>query len=347
MNSETETMLDELVPRMHHDLIHYPIETYKKKIKRLLRSLIRLQYIEKPDHFFWPNAMIAQALAESLTYYPEEGTQEVLESYVNQWIQKNKRIAYVDQIMNGYAICELYERKPEEKYLGILQQMKKYLLNCERAKDGSLLYRANQKERVYADTIGMVCPFLCRYAVMSGNRELTKLAVRQFTNFREYGYDSKSGLPYHSYHAETGEKLGIIGWGRAVGWILVGMADSEPYLQGQELDMVRKMAYELVCSAMKYQRPDGFFSWQLQAMEGPRDISATSMILGAVQKLVEEQKIDDEFYCYVEKGKDAILHTPDALNCCLSECEGLGSYPQYYAQYPWGDAATMRLLMKK
>lgn len=342
---EAEAMIEKLIMQMQYDLLHYSDESVTKKIKRILRMLMRFQNTGKPDSFFWPNAMVAHALAESLTQYPQDGTREVLEQYVDRWLQKNKKIAYVDQVMNGYAICELYELNPRQSYIKILEQMKDYLTNCERASDGSFLYRANQKEIVYADTIGMVCPFLCRYAVLVGNAELTELAVKQFVNFRERGFDPASRLPYHAYHAVNGQKLGIIGWGRAVGWILMGMVDSMQYLQGQTLDTVRELYQEMVCSIMTYQRPDGFFSWQLQAMEGPRDLSATAMILGAVQAAIEKGNLDETFYSYVERGKNAILHTQNVLDFCLAECEGLGSYPQHYGRYPWGDAATVRLLI--
>lgn len=343
---ETETMIEKLIVQMQYDLLHYSQESIKKKIKRILRNLMRVQHIDKPDNFFWPNAMIAEALVESLIQYPQKETQKVLEQYVNQWIQKNKQISYVDQIMNGYAICELYEKNAQSDYLNILEQMKRYLLHCDKASDGSLLYRSNQKEYVYADSLGMVCPFLCRYSVLSGEKKLADLAIKQFTNFREHGYDAKSGLPYHAYHAGNGEKLGIIGWGRAVGWILTGMSDSMQYLQEQDLEIVQKLFCELGNTIITYQRIDGFFSWQLQAMEGPRDISATSMILGALQVAVKKKFLDEKFERVIEKGKNAILSTQNVLSSCLAECEGLGSYPQYYDRYPWGDAATARLLLQ-
>ena len=40
-----------------------------------------------------------------------------------------------------------------------------------------------------------------------------------------------SGLPYHGYDLKTKVKYGIIGWGRAVGWLLLAMADSYEYLE--------------------------------------------------------------------------------------------------------------------
>lgn len=50
-------------------------------------------------------------------------------------------------------------------------------------------------------------------------------ARRQLSNFAAYGMDARSGLPYHGYDLESGVKLGIIGWGRAVGWLLMGLSE--------------------------------------------------------------------------------------------------------------------------
>lgn len=44
------------------------------------------------------------------------------------------------------------------------------------------------------------------------------------------GMDELSGFPYHGFNSDTGMKYGIIGWGRAVGWLTSGMSESLAYL---------------------------------------------------------------------------------------------------------------------
>lgn len=45
--------------------------------------------------------------------------------------------------------------------------------------------------------------------------------------------DEKTGLPYHGYDEKTGMKYGIIGWGRACGWMLLGLSQSILWISEQ------------------------------------------------------------------------------------------------------------------
>ena len=64
---------------------------------------------------------------------------------------------------------------------------------------------------------------LPNYGEIFDKQEYRELAVLQIVNFLSYGMDGKTGLPYHGYDMTDSCKYGIIGWGRAVGWLLRGM----------------------------------------------------------------------------------------------------------------------------
>lgn len=338
-----DKMIEEGVSKLKRDILTYPVETSKKRIKRTIKNLLGHDEAA-PDRFFWPHAMMAQALWQHYEASGDEEILSVLEEYYNKHKRDAQNIKYPDTVMNGYTLIDLYEKTGNEEYGSMLKSMVQYLKTAPKAKDGSILYRANQKEVIYADTIGMIVPFMCRYGEKTGDIELQELAIKQVINFYKSGIDAESSLPYHAYIATTMLKQGIIGWGRAVGWILMGIADGASYLDDNHKARLTDGLDKLIEAMVKYQREDGLFSWQLQAVDGPEDISATGMILSAIKTLLDQKLINDRYKDVIDKGIITIKEQSGAYNKCLAECEALSCYPQVYGEYPWGTAAIVKVL---
>lgn len=334
------------INKLKRDLCTYPSYSSKDKIKRAVKKITG-RGEGTADRFFWSHAMMADAL---WGYYEKAGDQESFElimRYYQKYLCKLDNIKYPDTVMHGYRLIDLYEKTGKSEYKLAIDKMAEYLLKAPKATDGSVLYRANQKEQVYADTIGMICPFLFRYGAMTGDESYSELALKQILNFMEHGMDAESGLPYHAYNATTKVKQGIIGWGRAVGWILMGIADGVNYLaDGQKARLTDEMD-KLIEAIIKYQRKDGLLSWQLQAVDGPEDISATGMILSTITTLLDHGLINDKYKDVIDKGIITIKEQAGAYNKCLAECEALSCYPQVYGEYPWGTAAIIRFVIEK
>lgn len=343
-NIEMDKIIEEGVSKLRRDLLTYPIENSKNKCKRLLKNMLG-RGEAAPDRFFWPHAMMAEALWEYYKSSGDESIVKLLEAYYDCHQVTAKDIKYPDTVMNGYTLIDLYEKTGKQQYKKILDSMAEYIKSAPRAKDGSILYRKNQKEMVYADTIGMIVPFMCRYGAITGDKELQELAVLQVMNFIKSGIDQEFGLSYHAYDAGTAVKHGIIGWGRAVGWILMGIADSIAYVDDALSAQLQEVVVRLLSNVVKYQRKDGFFSWQLQAVDGPIDISATGMILLSMVKLLKHNYIDDSFQNVADKCVEAVVECGGAFEKCLAECQALSCYPQVYAIYPWGTALVIEALV--
>jgi rhamnogalacturonyl hydrolase YesR len=211
---------------------------------------------------------------------------------------------------------------------------------------GSFPYRAGQKNGyVFVDGIGLACPFLYRYGIVFGRQECKELAVRQIVNFLAYGMDTASALPYHGYDVSDGCKYGIIGWGRAVGWLLRGMTACLQDDYGAE--RLQNPFTDLVDAALTFQRRDGFFSWQLQAMEGPADTSATGMICAALQQGIRLGILTQEKYGQAfQNGKSALERSvkDGRVYRCSGECLDFAQYPQKYGAYPWALGPALEIL---
>ncbi len=326
--------------------------------------------------------------------------------YFDRWIDRGMPVYYLDDTLCGTALLWLYEATNEGKYKAGADRLADYLLALGKKEAdgaGSIPYRPMQGNgHVYVDGIGMMCPFLAMYGVKSGKREAVELALVQVKNMLAYGMDAKSGLPYHGFQHEKKEKYGIIGWGRAVGWLLMGMQGVLYWLQegrkaygnnrmdghGGEKGMGGAFVYEeeyrelkrafgaLLEAVRPYQREDGGFSWQLEAMEGPADSSATAMIARALQFWLEcgqdvpegaaraegmgimtavgagggEDRCggsgDREKWEEMLQGAVRFLDASERdgrVYNCLGECMGFSQYPQVYGAYPWALGAALEV----
>ncbi len=229
--------------------------------------------------------------------------------------------------------------------------------------------------------------------------EIGKLYI-QFVNYYKYGRDEKSGLIYHGYSlvgrsdidydsVKTNaariakeytaehecDKHGLLGWGRAVGWLMMGLSESaslEKYLEQKGKKVAMKADFSLVpwyielCeTVMDYQREDGGWSWQIQAVEGHIDTSATGMIAYALAKGITDGLFEissgahedecegmdanrladlrERVKASLERAVECMLKHAEngVVTDALSACDDFGVHYQSYGKFPWGQGAVL------
>jgi rhamnogalacturonyl hydrolase YesR len=337
-------------------LLCYNKRTRKQHIKNMLKKV--MGRIEPPeDLIFWPTALVANALAENYEIWEEkERIVMALKAYFDRWIKRRMPIYHIDDVLCGVALIDLYKITNEEKYKDGANKMANHLYTMGKLvsdEKGSIPYRPSQKNfHVYVDGIGMMCPFLSKYSAEFGDSAAMHMAVTQIMNMLRYGMDEKTYLPYHGYDYKNNVKHGIIGWGRAVGWLLSGMASTLCFLPEEHADHDRiEKAFKMVINnAFSYQKESGAFSWQLGAMEGPEDSSATAMIVQATFKGIRTGILDKGMGVLEKKlGKAADFLAGCEKNgeiySCLGECAGFSQYPQIYGAYPWSLGPGLEVLL--
>lgn len=344
--------MKQLVDRAVYELLHYPEKTAGGYVKTGIRKLTG-RYVAPNDKINWPCGLLANGLVD---YYKNHINSEeaaaimkALKQYFSRWIKRDCKIYYMDDILSGMALIELEQLTKEESYKKALERMLAYLVGHEMDQAGSLPYRPAQKNNhIYADGIGMICPFLCRYTQVYHDIGANAAAIRQIKNFIAYGMDAKTGLPYHGYEYESGRKHGIIGWGRAVGWLMLGMVDSLAYMDKEqpEYDEIKQAFRRLVDKVEMYQLENGMYAWQLEAREGAVDTSATAMILLAIAKGLKNEVLIGIHRSRMLRGRDGLKNYIEdgKVKECLAECQGFSMYPQIYGAYPWSLGPTLSLL---
>lgn len=344
--------MKQLVNQAAYELLNYPKRTAGWSIKNMIRRLTGGHAIPK-DTINWPNGLLASGLID---YYKEHVNSEeaviimkALKQYYDKWIRRDCKIYYIDDILSGIALIELEQLTKEESYKKAVEKMFQYLSSHELDKAGSLPYRPAQKNNhIYADGIGMICPFLCRYGEAYHNQTAKMIAIKQIKNFVAYGMEEKLGLPYHGYEYESGKKYGIIGWGRAVGWLLLGMVESLQYMDKNmpEYDEIKQAFRRMVDKVEMYQLENGMYAWQLEARQGPVDSSATAMILLAIAKGLESGVLIGIHRSRMIRGKEGLMNyiAEGQVHDALAECQGFSMHPQIYGSYPWSLGPTLSLL---
>jgi len=358
------------------ELLQYGVFDRQAKCKYLVKRFLLRRKTVGEDLIFWPTGLLAAGLwhcreellqdgegsSEEGEKTPEthrliETIENTIAAYYGRWLKKKMPVMVLDDLLAGETLLHIYlemERQSAANLPGLsretvreaLDRLAAYAAGHPTDGMGSFPYRpAYGDQSVFVDSIGLVCPFLYRYGEIFERQEYRELALRQIVNFLSYGMDGAAGLPYHGYDAADGCKFGIIGWGRAVGWLLRGMVGCVLSDYGRE--RLRAPCIALVDAALAYQRRDGYFSWQLEALEGPADTSATGMICAAIRQGMENGILEGDNYenalragrCALEKSvRDGLVYN------CSGECEGFSCYPQRYGAYPWALGPALEVM---
>lgn len=352
------------------DLLQYGVFDERARAKYLIKTLLLQRRAAWEDLIFWPTGLLAAGLwhcrCELMEKRKAGDVQEerlilsietALTDYYARWRKKGMPVLAIDDLLAGETLLDAYmetEAQGSDGCLGLSMETMLDMLGCmadyatKAACDakGSLLYRPGQGNAyIFADTIGLCCPFLFRYGEFFKKQEYRELALKQIDNFLSYGMDSATGLPYHGYDlSDGGCKYGIIGWGRAVGWLLRGMSGCLFSDYGRQ--HLETSCRELVDAVLSYQRVDGFH-WQLQAFDGPMDTSATAMICAAIKRGMAYGCLSGaEYEKALSSGGQVLSHfAQDGLIWHSSaECEGFSCYPQRYGTYPWALGPALEVL---
>ncbi len=331
----------------------------KDVVKRTLGRSARTK-----DPMFWPAGMLMLGLVEARrsiieNYAGDEDAQLIVVGidaailkHINMWKHKHgAKVDFIDDALAGAALCRLYRQSYDEALRtsckSACEKIYEYLCAAARDKEGTIVYNAERSvANVFADGVGQTAMFLCAYSSAFRDEKALELARQQLLNYKNFGMDDKSGLPYHGYaHLMEGcEKKGVLSWGRAAGWLVMGLSEYARLLdeKGALEDELVKW-YEALCrTLMTYQRKDGGFSWQVQAVEGHLDISATGMIIYGILNGGGDYKtgiLSEDVNLAIEVIRSSI--TEGKVQNALSSCDDFAVHYQTYGHYPWGQGAAL------
>ncbi|TPW21171.1 MAG: unsaturated glucuronyl hydrolase [Elusimicrobia bacterium] len=302
--------------------------------------------------FFWTTAILAWGLARSHHAFGEAADREALEAFFASRLAGGSlrgRLRTLDDAMHGDPLLHLRGAVGDGRYDPALHETAEFLLKTlPRTPLGALPYRQNQNDLLFVDAVGMIAPFLARYGMEFSQPEATSAAVRQMAGFLRTGLDPATGLPYHAYRESDGERLGLSGWGRGTGWLLVGLTDSLEHIPAGHPDRPELVAglQKVLSAAARRQGVTGAFAWRLSEPDARHDSSATAMIGYALARAAAlglwlPESGERARRCLAalraETAEDGIVSGGSG------ECGGLGSYSREFGAYPWVQGPTLAL----
>ncbi|MCR4901932.1 MAG: glycoside hydrolase family 88 protein [Butyrivibrio sp.] len=323
--------------------------------KRKIKSVLGRNVMPK-DPVFWPAGAILLGLTEAVIAgdNKESGEEakvlEYINKYIGNWLNSrpSESVKNTDDALAGYAMLKLYEYTEDELYKAAAEKIAAFILNASVDNAGSIIYHPERgNSYIFADGAGMTAAFLAKYGEMFGNEKALNKAALQINNFFNYGMDNGTGLPYHGYEYELKEKKGLVGWGRAIGWLMLGA--SEVFLNTTD-DLLQEKYSLLLQYICDLQRDDGSFSWLPEAVEAHADTSATAMIAYAAALLKDSPRLSEELrQSLTLLSEDAVLYVNSQIKDgrvgnALGECVDFAMHPQKYGVYPWGQGMALALI---
>lgn len=220
--------VDDLFGIMNVSLVQQAKDVVKSFMGRSVRT---------KDPLFWPAGMLMLGLVSAAEQEDEEIKSKCLaaiSAHLDMWIKSyDGKIDFVDDALSGVCFIRAYELTHEDKYKEAADKIAQFILTAPRDEQGTIIYNPGRNSsNIFADGVGQVSMFMAAYTsafpdsdiVISSGSRLD--ASKQIKNFFEMGVDKKSGLNYHGYSLHDNQKKGLLGWGRAFGWLYMGVAEA-------------------------------------------------------------------------------------------------------------------------
>ncbi|USK26509.1 glycoside hydrolase family 88 protein [Bacillus sp. CMF21] len=299
----------------------------------------------------WQEAALLLGLSEDTDSKNDLVKRKAINQYLNQkfnsdgfWIRKPQ---YVDAAILSYAVMKL-DFIGSDIYKPAFDETLNLILSHV-GEDGTVAYRKSMIKYRYVDTIGFICPFLIKYGIKYKNEECIKLAVKQLQIFGEFGIMNTYKLPFHVYHIDNKVPLGLMGWGRGLGWYAIGLIDAwdelpvdhflKPQLEVQIVSFARE--------ALKYQNSNGSWTWTVTRTETRADSSATATLGWFMRKASKIDMVSEECSVSAEKAISYLMQVTrknGAVDYSQGDTKDIGVYSTLFDILPFTQGFAIRLV---
>lgn len=197
---------------------------------------------------------------------------------------------------------------------------------------------------MYVDTIGLCCPFLACYARVYKQAKYETIAFKQIYYYHQYGMLNMTVLPNHAFNINKKLPLGVYGWGRGVGWYVIGLLDTYEEMETEEYKAIlRDWIIEAAEEYKKFQHADGGFGSIIQREQG-YDSSATAVLSWFYLKCAMLFACEN-YYDVAEKSLHKLMKSTrisGAIDWCQGDTKGIGIFSQTYDVMPFAQGMVLR-----
>ena len=292
----------------------------------------------------WQKAALLLAMSQSHDTNQIEAARSTANAYINNNGEWKVFPIAVDCGMLSYAILELARDKDNVKP-AMDYSLKLIEKNVNRW--GMISYTGGiDNYDMYVDTIGLAVPFLFAYSRYYRCSKYERIGLENIRLFRKWGLLKETNLPNHAFNVESKLPLGVYGWGRGVGWYIIGLVDSYRMAQEQQSkDSLIVWIQEAAQAYLNFQREDGGFGSILQSSK-TYDSSATAVLAWFYAYC--SKLFDNEQYLRIAnkclKKLLTCTRINGAIDLCQGDTKGIGIFAQTYDIMPFAQGMTLRAI---
>ncbi|MFO7656679.1 MAG: glycoside hydrolase family 88 protein [Bacteroidales bacterium] len=253
---------------------------------------------------------------------------DFVQTFVDETIDENGNIVSrfsideynIDNIKPGMILFDIYERTGEEKYLKVLQTMRRQLQHHPRTSEGGYWHKLRYPWQMWLDGIYMAAPFYARYGQVFNEPENFDDVIRQIVLIEEKTRDKKTGLLFHGWDesrvqqwADPVTGLSKSFWSRAIGWYAMALVDVLDYIPVEHpnrykvIEVLQRTAEAVV----KYQDPKTGVWYQVTDQmdrEGNYlEASASAMFVYSLAKGARMGYLDKKYWDLANRAFDGII----------------------------------------
>lgn len=293
------------------------------------------------------------ALVLGLTQYFETTADETIKKHILHFIQNkiNSQGSWrikpteTDHAILAYAFLNA-DFVDHQKYRSAYEETYQMILSLK-GSDGTVAYKKHNQNFRFVDTVGFICPFLIHYGQKFNVPEAVDLAILQIKEYQKYGMMNNENIPCHTYNVNTKIPTGLFGWGRGLGWFVIGLIDSWNALPNHhpEKKELEAIVIKTVNSVIKFQNNDGSFHWILFDFAARKDSSVCATlgwfftVAAAIPEISELCKTASEICMQYLMS---VTRRNGAIDFSQGDTKAIGIYSNHFDILPFTQGFCLR-----
>ncbi|MFN3754684.1 glycoside hydrolase family 105 protein [Flavobacterium sp.] len=224
----------------------------------------------------------------------------------------------IDMVAAGNILFNLYETTKDERYLNVIQLLRKQLQVQPRTESGGFWHKRIYPNQMWLDGLYMGEPFYAQYTVKYENGANLNDIAKQFELIQSKATDKKTGLLYHGWdeskQMEWADRVSGCSpnfWSRSIGWYMMALVDVLDYFPKDHPKHKELVKYlnKITSSLVKFQDKSGLW-YQVTDKGGSEgnylESSGSSMFAYAIAKGVNKGYLSKKFKKNAEKAFEGL-----------------------------------------
>jgi len=249
-----------------------------------------------------------------------------IKAYADATIDSNGIIASykldsynIDMLTSGRLLFNLYATSKDERYLKVLQLLRKQIEEQPRTGSGGFWHKKSYPNQMWLDGLYMGEPFYAAYTVQYEKGAKLEDVAKQFELIQAHTTDKKTGLLYHGWdesklmpwaNPKTGCSPNF--WSRSIGWYMMALVDVLDYFPKNHPKQKELVCYlnEIAKSVAKVQDSSGLW-YQVTDKGGSEgnylESSGSSMFAYALAKGANKGYLPQKYKNIANKAFDGLI----------------------------------------